>query len=148
MNTHGKSADTLADAPINVKLKLSAFWVTLMLFYIYADILGFYTPGNIEKVISGEIGGIQISDSFLFIMAVWMAIPTVMVFLSLTLKANVNRWANIVVGCVSLIILVATFFAGEISARYTFQAVIEAVLMVLIVWHAWNWPGREEGEAA
>ena len=38
-----------------------------MLFYIYADIVGFYSPGNIKKVISGEIGGIQITEGFLFV---------------------------------------------------------------------------------
>ena len=125
---------------INVKIKLSALWVTLMLFYIYADIVGFYSPGNIEKVMSGEIGGIQITEGFLFVMAIWMAIPSVMVFLSLTLKANANRWVNIIIGIVSIVVLGATFFAGEFSARYTFQAIVEGVLIVLIVWYAWTWP--------
>ena len=137
----------MVDVKINVKLKLSALWVTLMLFYIYADIVGFYTPGHIEKVVSGEIGGIQITNAFLFVMAIWMAIPSVMVFLSLMLKANVNRWVNIIVGIVSMVVLGATFFAGEISARYTFQAVLEGVLIALIVWHAWKWPKQEGVEA-
>lgn len=53
MNTDKTTAE-MEDAKINVQIKLSALWVTLMLFYIYADILGFYTPGNIEKVVSGE----------------------------------------------------------------------------------------------
>ena len=128
---------------INVKIKLSALWVTLMLFYIYADIVGFYSPGNIEKVMSGEIGGIQITEGFLFVMAIWMAIPSVMVFLSLTLKANANRWVNIIIGIVSIVVLGATFFAGEFSARYTFQAIVEGVLIVLIVWYAWMWPKQE-----
>ncbi len=88
MTIDKNTASTLGDLKVNVKIKLSALWVTLMLFYIYADILGFYTPGNIEKVASGEIGGMQITEIFLFGMAVWMAIPSVMVFLSLTLKAN------------------------------------------------------------
>ena len=137
------NSSTFEDVKVNVKIKLSALWVTLMLFYIYADILGFYTPGNIEKVASGEIGGVQISEGFLFVMALWMAIPSVMVFLSLALKANANRWVNVIVGIISIVILGATFFAGDISARYTFQAAIEAVLMALIVWQAWTWPRQE-----
>jgi hypothetical protein len=79
------------DMKINVKIKLSALWVTLMLLYIYADILGFYSPGTIEEIVSGEIGGIQITEGFLIVMAIWMAIPSVMVFLSLVLKANANH---------------------------------------------------------
>jgi hypothetical protein len=143
MNTNKETAKTLEDVKVNVRINLSALWVTLMLFYIYADILGFYTPGNIEKVVSGEIGGIQITEGFLFVMAIWMAIPSIMVFLSLTLKANANRWANIIVGIVSFLALGATFFAGEVSARYTFQAIAEGVLIALIVWQAWKWPTQE-----
>jgi hypothetical protein len=94
MNTNKKTVSTLGDVKINVKIKLSALWVTLMLFYVYADILGFYTPGNIEKVVSGEIGGVQINEGFIFVMAIWMALPSVMVFLSLTLKAKANRRVN------------------------------------------------------
>ena len=141
-----KKTTELGDVKINVKIKLSALWVTLMLFYIYADILGFYTPGNIEKVVSGEMGGIQITEGFLFVMAIWMAIPSVMVFLSLTLKANANRWVNIIVGIVSIVVLGATFFVGEFSARYTFQSIIEGVLIALIIWHAWKWPIQQSVE--
>ena len=143
MNANKNAARTLEDMKINIKIKLSALWVTLILFYIYADILGFYTPGNIEKVMLGEIGGIQITEGFLLIMAVWMAIPSVMVFLSLTLTANVNRWVNIILAALSIVVLAATFFAGEFSMRYTVQAIVEAVVIVLIIWYAWKWPIKE-----
>jgi len=143
LGSQPKSLKYLDDVKINIKIKLSVLWVTLMLFYIYADILGFYTPGVIEKVVSGEIGGIQITEIFLLAMAVWMAIPSVMVFLSLTLKANANRLLNIIAGFVSIITLGTTFFVGEFSARYTFQAIAEGMLIVWIVWHAWKWPKRD-----
>ena len=143
MGTDKGTARILEDVKVNMKIKLSALWVTLMLFYIYADILGFYTPGSMEKVVAGEIGGIQITEGFLMVMAIWMAVPSVMVFLSLTLKANANRWANIIVGIVSIVVLGATIFVGEFSARYTFQAVVEGVLIALIVWYAWKWPKQE-----
>jgi hypothetical protein len=140
LNSIQKTAGILEDVKVNVRIKLSALWITLMLLYIYADILGFYTPGNIESVVSGEIGGVQITEGFLFMMAIWMAVPSVMVILSLTLKANVNRWLNILVSIVSIFALGATFFVGEFSVRYTFQAILEAVLMALIIWYAWKWP--------
>ena len=46
-------------------------------------------------------------------------------------------------GVVSFIALVATFFVGELSVRYIFQAAIEGVLMVWIVWNAWKWPKQD-----
>ena len=138
--THKKTGKGFEDVRINVKMKISALWVTLMLFYIYADILGFYSPGVIDKVLLGEIGGVQITEGFLLVMAVWMAVPSVMVVLSLTLKPKANRLVNIIAGLVSVAVLGATFFAGEFSIRYTFQAAIEGLLMAAIVWNAWKWP--------
>jgi len=143
MNTITKNQKYLNDFKINVKIKLSVLWVTLMLFYIYADILGFYTQGVIEKIVSGQIEGVQITEGFLLSMAIWIAVPSVMVFMSLTLKAKANRWLNIIIGFVSFIALVTTFFVGEFSTRYTFQAVVEGILMVSVLWHAWNWPKRD-----
>jgi hypothetical protein len=143
MNTSNHKAMTLEDAKIDVKIRLSALWVTLMLFYIYADILGFYTPGIIEGVISGEVGGIPITQGFLFVMAIWMALPSLMVFLSLVLKANANRWVNIIAGILSLAVLIATFLVGDISLRYTFQASVEVLLIVAIIWQAWKWPQQQ-----
>jgi len=135
----------LEDVKINVKIKLSALWVTLMFFYIYADILTFYQPGNIEKLIAGEIGGMQINQAFLLTSAILMAIPSVMVFLSLTLKAKANRWTNIILGIFHAGLLLTTnaLVAGEIWGFHMLQASVEAVLIALIVWYAWKWPKQE-----
>lgn len=76
-------------------------------------------------------------------MAIWMAIPSVMVFLSLTLEVKANRLAYIIMGIVSIVVLGATILAGEVSSRYMFQAILEAGLIVLIVWHAWKWPKKD-----
>ena len=72
-----------------------------------------------------------------------MAIPSVMVLLSLVLNAKANRLVNIIIGIVSIVVLGATFFAGDVSSRYTFQAIVEGVLIGSIIWLAWKWPKQE-----
>ena len=67
----------------------------------------------------------------------------IMVFLSLTLEARANRWTNIIIAIISVVVLVATFFAGQLSFRYGFHALLEGVFIVLILWHAWKWPPRQ-----
>ena len=111
-----------------------------MFCYIYADILGFYAPGNIEELMSGEIAGIQMTQTMLLGSAMLMAIPSVMVFLSLTMKAKANRLANIIAGLVYMGVLGSTFLTGRNPAYYIFYAILKAVLIALIVWHAWKWP--------
>ncbi len=136
----------LEDVKINVKIKLSLFWVALVFFYLYNDVISFFRRETIELVLSGDIpGGIQINQTFLFAMAILMAIPVFMTFLSLALPAKVNRWVNIIVGIFHAVILVGFLFvpAGETWAYYALYMIFEAVFIVLIVWTAWKWPKQE-----
>jgi hypothetical protein len=143
VNTRTKTASFLQDVKINVKTKLSALWVTLMFCYTYADILGFYAPGNLEELLAGEIAGIQMTQGLLLASAVLMAIPSAMVFLSLALRAKANRWVNIVVGIVYMGVLGSTFLTGKSPAYYILYATVKAMLIALIVWHAYKWPRKE-----
>ena len=141
--TNQKTIRVFEDMKINVKLKLSALWIALMFLYTYADILGFYAPGNIEELISGEIAGIRMTQELLLGSAILMVIPSAMVFLSLSLKAKTNRVVNMIVGIVYIVVLGSTFFTGRNPAYYILFAILKAVLLVLIVWHAWRWPKKE-----
>jgi len=141
--TNQKTIRVFEDVKVNFKLKLSALWIALMFLYTYADILGFYAPGNIEELISGEIADIPMTQSLLFGSAILMAIPIVMIFLSLILKANANRLVNIIVAIVYIVVLVSTFFTGRNPAYYILFAILKAILLALIVWHAWKWPKKD-----
>ncbi len=118
-----------------------------MFLYIYADVLTFYQPGIIEEIIAGEVVGIQINQVFLLGAAILMAIPAVMVFLSLTLKAKTNRWANIIIGIFHAGVLLTTMLlpveTAETWAYQIFYIIIEAVFIALIVWYSWKWPQQE-----
>ena len=146
MSRNTRSASPLQDVKVDVKAKLSALWVALMFFYVYADILLFYRQGHVTGLIAGKAGGMDITPAFVLGSAIVMAIPSVMVFFSLALKATANRWANIGVGVVYAAVLGATLFAGEITADSLLYAVVEAVLIALIVWHAWKWPKEERAD--
>ena len=134
--------DYLEDVKINVKIKLTAAWASLVLIYLYADLFGFYTPGHLEEVLDGKLAGTQITEVLLLVFMILMTIPSLMVFLSLTLKAKANRWANIIVGIIQ-IVFVLGMALGDTSLLYIFSSSIEAVLLVLIVWYAWKWPTQE-----
>jgi hypothetical protein len=145
MNTNKKTARILEDVRVNVKIKLSALWVTVMFCYAYGDILGFMKPGAIEHYIKG-IGatGSPMTQVTMLGIAISMAIPSVMVFLSLTLKPKVNRWANIILGIVyTCFIPLSMLIATSVSAYYIFLGIVEVVLTALIVWYAWKWPKQE-----
>jgi hypothetical protein len=129
----------LEEVKINVKIKLSAGWVTIVLLYIYADLFGFYIPGHLENVLDGELAGTQITQELLLVFMILMTIPSLMVFLSLILKAKANRWTNIIVGIIQ-IFFVLGMLLGETDLLYLFSSSVEAILLSLIVWYAWKWP--------
>ena len=97
METNKKTTRILEDVKINVKLKLSALWVTLMFLFAYVDIMGTFKPGLIEEIITGEVAGFQITQGWLLGVVIMMSFPALMVFLSLALKPKANRWTNIIV---------------------------------------------------
>jgi hypothetical protein len=133
----------LEDVKVHVKLKLSALWASVMFCYIYGDYFGLYKPGTLQEMIAGKMGPLgPATQGVLLGVAIMMAIPGVMVFLSLVLPPAVNRWANVAFGLIYAVIMLMTM-PGE-WAFYVFLGVVEVLLTALIVWYAWKWP-RQEG---
>jgi len=141
MNSITKTT-AMEDMRINVKLKLAALWVAMMLLYIYADILSLFRPGQIEEMIKGLMGPFPVTQGSLLVAAILMIIPAVMVFLSLTLKPKVDRWANIIFGMLYTLVNISNLI-GETWTYYTLFGIVEIVLTLLIVWYAWKWPNLE-----
>jgi hypothetical protein len=129
----------MEDMKINVKIKLSALWTSVMFFYSYADVLGFYKPGNLAELLTGEIGGVVITPEFLVFSAVLMAIPSIMIFLSLILPEKLNRGINIILSIIFIGVIIATLLMPGSWAYYVFYAIVEVIIYVLIIWHAWKW---------
>jgi len=142
MDLMKKAAPVLDDMKVHVKLKIAALWTSLMLCYVYGDYFGLYKPGKLQGMLDGRMGPLgQITQNVLLGTAVLMAIPAVMVYMSVALKPSVNRWLNIILGAAYAAILLITM-PGAWNF-YIFLGFIEVALSLLIIWHAWTWPRRE-----
>ncbi len=138
MNTIKKPSE-LEDVKINVKLKISALWISVLFLYVYVDIFSLFKPGIIEGIIAGKVFVFQVSQAFIFFTTLYIMIPSLMVFLSLVLKPKANRSANIIVSIFYFVSMLGSCI-GETWAFYIFGTVAESLLLALIVWYAWNWP--------
>jgi hypothetical protein len=136
-----KTTAVLDDVKIHVKMKISALWVSVMLCYIYGDYFGLYKPGKLEEMLEGRLAVGPATQGVLLGTAILMAIPSVMVFLSLMLKPNTNRWVNIILGVIYTVIMLVTMPGAWVF--YVFLGIVEVALTALIVWYAWNWPKQE-----
>ena len=42
---------------VGVRCKIAALWIAMLFLFAYGDIFGFFSPGQIEEVMAGEISG-------------------------------------------------------------------------------------------
>jgi hypothetical protein len=98
----------LADVPVSVRIKLSALWASVMFCYVYGDFFGLFRPGKLATMLAGQTPVGPTTQGVLLAFAVVMAIPSVMVFLSLVLQPIFARWANIILGLIYSVIIVIT----------------------------------------
>jgi uncharacterized protein DUF6326 len=128
----------LEPSPVNVRIKLSALWTSMLFVFVYVDLFSLYRADFRADLEAGEVGGFTVNQSFLFGTTLFVAIPSAMVFCALVLRPRVNRIANIALGSVYALTIVAGAI-GEWS-YYVLGSAIEVALLVAIVYYAWTWP--------
>jgi hypothetical protein len=136
----GKPKNRLSDSPVPIRLELSALWVSLMFCYVYGDLFGFFEQSTITHIAAGKAGPIGTQTGLLGA-ATSVAIPSLMVFLTLVLRPGLSRWSNIILGAAYTVIIIITMPGAW--KFYQFLGGIEAILALVIVWYGWNWPRQE-----
>lgn len=147
MTRHVPINSASKDPQIPVQAKLAAAWTSFMFLYIYVDYFALYKPGVVDDILAGVVWEFDISQTLLTAFLTLMAIPILMVMLSMTLPARVNRATNLVVA--SLYIPVSMFNAvGESwTSFYGLSIGLEVLLLAFILRSAWTWP-RTHSDAA
>src|SRR5918997_4524526 len=142
LSTDTKSTTALHDPPIPVRAKLAAAWTSFMFLVIYIDYFHLYQPGEIDSIRGGVIFEFDISGTLMSIFFVVIAIPALMIMLSMTLPARVNRATNLVVA--SLYIPACVFNAAGATWDYAFYYAltigVEVLILAFILRSAWTWP--------
>ncbi len=139
MNTQKTQQTSIEDIKVNLKIKLAALWTSFMFLYIYVDHFALYMPTQIENILKGKVFVFDITQGFIFIAVCLATIPMLMIFLSVTLPAKVNRWSNM---CVAFVYIPYMLFnlVGDAWLHMFFAAFVEVVLLILIIRYAWKWP--------
>ncbi|WP_281283419.1 DUF6326 family protein [Modestobacter excelsi] len=132
-----------------VQAELAAAWTSCMFLYIYVDYFHLYKPGVVDDILAGTVFTFDISPTILTVMLASVAIPALMVMLSMTLPARVNRATNLVVA--SLYIPYSMYNAAGESWDWAFfyglSIGLEVLLLAFILRSAWTWPRRTASPA-
>ncbi len=136
MDTH-----TTPTQRLDTRVLLSTLWIVVMFNLLKADILSLFIPGAAEEAAktAAQIG--VTAPQLMLGAAVMGELAIVMIILSRVSKRGISRWANIVMGIVTM----AYIWGGAAAfPHYTFIAIVETICLALIVWFAWTW---RKGEA-
>ena len=136
----GQPSTTLEDQPIPVRAKLAATWTSFMFLYAYVDILNFYTPGTVADILDGRVFEFDLSQTFSTTALTLVAIPALMVVLSMLLPARVNRITNLIVAALYVPVTAFNVVGASWLFFYGLGVVLELILLALIVRYAWTWP--------
>src|ERR671912_1688714 len=111
-----------------------------MFLYIYVDYFHLYKPGAVDDILAGVVWEFDISQTFLTVSLAAIAVPSLMIVLSVILPARANRVINLVVA--SLYIPFSMFNAAGESWTYFYGLSIglELLLLAFILRSAWTWP--------
>lgn len=118
----------------DVPIILSGLWVALMLTYLLGDVLRI-VAGDWK---TGKTEGQKMTQKVLIGIAIFMLIPIIMLFLSLTLPFPVNRWVNIIIA-IGLFVFNLIGLPTYPGAYDKFLIVVGLGFNVLTVWYAWTW---------
>ena len=114
--------------------RLSTLWVVVMFNMVFADILTFIKPGELQAMWAGQ-AGVHVTPGLLLVFAILLEIPIAMIFVSRVLKGRTNRWANTVAAAVTTAFIVG---GGLWELHYVFFATVQIACMALIVWSVWS----------
>ena len=140
MRTQVRPPVSLEEQTIPVQAKLAALWASLLLVYIYVDILSLYQPGVIDDIRGGRVWQLDITQTWAVGALALMAIPILMVALSLMLPARANRLINLTVAIIYTIVSVTNAVGKSWAYYFAFALTLELIILGLVLRYAWTWP--------
>lgn len=125
----------------DVMVRISVLWIFAAVTMLAHYALLFFEPDVFQKTFTGGSARLAIVETF----ANWL-IPSTMAFLSVTLEGLADRYLNMVLG--GLYILLSIFhlakcpvvhISKKLSVHQSLLGISTVVVTVLIFWYAWTW---------
>ena len=111
----GAGGTHLEPSPVNVRVKISALWASMLFVFAYVDLFSLYRPDFRADVEAGEVAGFAVNQAFLLGTTAYVVIPSLMVFCVLSLmvfcvlvlRPQLNRIVNIALAALYVASIVA-----------------------------------------
>jgi hypothetical protein len=111
----------------DLKARLSALWIVVLMNILSADIFSFLLSG-----MTGD-ASVTVTPFMMLALAIPQELPIAMIFLSRVLKYRANRLLNIIASVITSLYVMA---GGSLTPHYIFFAAAEIAAMLLIIRYA------------
>ncbi len=118
---------------VDVRIILAGLWTATMFNNLYGDVLMIFS-GDADKIFAGQA---QYTQVMWLGIAALMSSPVVMIVLTLTLGNPVNRWANIIVALIWIVLALSMIRVYPLFNKFLMG--MSMGFHVLIIWYAWKW---------
>lgn len=123
------------------KIKTSVLWLFALLADFIAVFFTLLEPGVLQQFIETRgVGGMQITPEYMLLGVTILLFMLVMSFLPLTLKDKANRWANIIVPRVYLVLYCGDLIESLVQPK-AYRILLtgsDIIVYVMIIWYAWK----------
>jgi hypothetical protein len=117
----------------------------IFLNFFARDIHELIRSGMLEQMMSGTIDGVVITEMLMLLGGIMIEIPIFMTVLALLLPYGVNQWANIGVGLLTMVMIVAMNLKPDLDN--VFFMGIQLIALIAIVGIARGWRASERTDA-
>ena len=138
-----KEKTALVERTVDTKLIIMAAWIAMMCLYVYCDMYSLFRPGQLGSMTNGKMGFFDVTQASLFWAGVMMAIPSLMIFVSVLATAGVSRIINIVASAIYILVNIGNLI-GETWAYYYLFGLLELGMVIFIFVKSLRWP-RQAG---
>jgi hypothetical protein len=116
------------------KMKIAALWIVVEFGMFAVPMVEQHIPGYMDEITA------QTTPEVMMLLAIIVMILPLMAFLSLTLNDSINRWLNIILGIVFIVLspIAVIDFPTAYLPSIIIITIVEIVALVLIVWYAWK----------
>ena len=133
----------------DVMIRISVLWIFAAVAMVVHYVMLFFEPDVLQKTLSEEMTSatkranarLAVVETF----ASWL-IPLTMAFLSVTLGGLANRYLNMVLGGLYIVLSIfhiakcpIVHISNKPSVHQLLICISTVVVTALIFWYAWNW---------
>ena len=134
--------NNLQELKVNTRIVIAFLWTAMLFIFAYVDIFGFFRADVLQDALNGKVFIFEANQTFFLLTTIYILIPSLMVFLTLVLKATIAKLANIILSLL-YIVTIAGAMVGESWWYFLLGSALEIILLLAIIIYAWKWPRIE-----